>query len=39
MGREVGHNIAKPDDQVDYEKVPIFWSSVGKGEILSLSEV
>lgn len=31
QGREVGHNITKPNDQVAYTKVPIFWSSVGKG--------
>jgi len=31
QGREVGHNITKPDDQVAFTKVPIFWSSVGKG--------
>lgn len=31
QGREVAHNITKPDDQVEYTKVPIFWSSVGKG--------
>lgn len=30
-GREVAHNIAKPNDQVAYTKIPIFWSSVGKG--------
>ncbi|WWC86273.1 uncharacterized protein L201_001146 [Kwoniella dendrophila CBS 6074] len=30
-GREVAHNITHPDDQVAYTKVPIFWSSIGKG--------
>jgi len=30
-GREVGHNIAKPNDSVAFAKVPIFWSSVGGG--------
>jgi len=30
-GREVAHNITKPNDQVAYTKIPIFWSSVGKG--------
>ncbi|KAK8865946.1 hypothetical protein IAR55_001095 [Kwoniella newhampshirensis] len=30
-GREVAHNITFPDDQVKYTKVPIFWSSIGKG--------
>ncbi|WVR05904.1 hypothetical protein IAU60_002930 [Kwoniella sp. DSM 27419] len=30
-GREVAHNIAKPNDKVAYTKVPIFWSSIGKG--------
>ena len=27
----MAHNIAKPKDQVAYTKVPIFWSSIGKG--------
>ncbi|KAL7419530.1 Apoptosis-inducing factor 1 [Cryptotrichosporon argae] len=31
QGREVGHNIAHPDDKVKYTKIPIFWSSIGKG--------
>ena len=31
QGREVAHNIARPKDLVAYTKVPIFWSSVGKG--------
>lgn len=31
QGREVGHNISKPDAQIEYQKVPVFWSSVGKG--------
>ncbi|WWC58706.1 uncharacterized protein I303_101250 [Kwoniella dejecticola CBS 10117] len=30
-GREVAHNITHPNDQVAYTKVPIFWSSIGKG--------
>ncbi|EIW72762.1 hypothetical protein TREMEDRAFT_67043 [Tremella mesenterica DSM 1558] len=30
-GREVGHNITHPNDQVAYTKIPIFWSSIGKG--------
>lgn len=30
-GREVGHNITHPDNLVAYTKVPIFWSSIGKG--------
>jgi hypothetical protein len=30
-GRFAAHNIAKPDEPVKYDKVPIFWSSVGKG--------
>ncbi|WVQ85561.1 hypothetical protein IAT38_007727 [Cryptococcus sp. DSM 104549] len=30
-GREVAHNITHPDDQVAYTKIPIFWSSIGKG--------
>jgi len=31
QGREAAHNIAKPAELVAYEKIPIFWSSVGKG--------
>jgi len=31
QGREIAHNIAKPKEQVAYTKIPIFWSSVGKG--------
>jgi hypothetical protein len=31
QGREVAHNIVKPKDRVAFTKVPIFWSSVGKG--------
>ncbi|GFZ43525.1 hypothetical protein JCM24511_01245 [Saitozyma sp. JCM 24511] len=31
QGREAAHNIAKPNDLVAYTKVPIFWSSIGKG--------
>jgi hypothetical protein len=31
QGRFAAHNIAKPDEPVKYDKVPIFWSSVGKG--------
>ncbi|KAI9635272.1 uncharacterized protein MKK02DRAFT_25715 [Dioszegia hungarica] len=30
-GREAAHNIAKPNDLVKYDKIPVFWSSVGKG--------
>ncbi|WVF70484.1 hypothetical protein IAT40_005274 [Kwoniella sp. CBS 6097] len=30
-GREAAHNITHPDDLVAYTKVPIFWSSIGKG--------
>lgn len=31
QGRFAAHNIAKPSSLVKYDKVPIFWSSVGKG--------
>ncbi|KAK4688003.1 apoptosis-inducing factor 3, partial [Tremellales sp. Uapishka_1] len=31
QGREVGHTIAKPNEPIAYTKVPIFWSSIGKG--------
>ncbi|ORY32308.1 hypothetical protein BCR39DRAFT_523859 [Naematelia encephala] len=31
QGREVAHNIARPNDKVAYTKIPIFWSSIGKG--------
>jgi NADH dehydrogenase FAD-containing subunit len=31
QGREAAHNICKPNAQVKYDKIPIFWSSVGKG--------
>ncbi|WVN85415.1 uncharacterized protein L203_100561 [Cryptococcus depauperatus CBS 7841] len=30
-GREVAHNITHPLNLVAYTKVPIFWSSIGKG--------
>ncbi|OWZ64959.1 hypothetical protein AYX14_02737 [Cryptococcus neoformans] len=30
-GREVAHNITHPENPVSYTKVPIFWSSIGKG--------
>jgi NADH dehydrogenase FAD-containing subunit len=36
MGRDVGYNIAKGvgagGEGLVYQKVPIFWSSVGKGQ-------
>ncbi|OWZ30777.1 flavoprotein [Cryptococcus neoformans var. grubii Br795] len=31
QGREVAHNITHPENPVSYTKVPIFWSSIGKG--------
>ena len=31
QGREVAHSITRPHDLVAFTKVPIFWSSVGKG--------
>ena len=31
QGRMAAHNIAKPKDQLVYDKVPVFWSSIGNG--------
>ena len=31
QGREAAHNIAKPNNLVAFDKVPVFWSSIGKG--------
>lgn len=31
MGREAAYNITHPDAPTTFDKVPVFWSSVGKG--------